>query len=167
MARWATRPVTDRGAEPSAAPARSAARLAAVQALYQMEAAGQGVEATIREFESHRLDGDLEGVKLHEADARFFSDILRGAVERQGELDPLLTRHLAKGWKLTRIDATARAILRAGFYELVARSDVPVRTIIDEYVNLGHAFFDGEEPNFINAVLDAAARETRADELQA
>ena len=122
--------------EEARAPARSAARLAAVQALYQMETAGQGVEATIREFEAHRLNGDIEGAQLHAADRAFFADILRGAVEQQEALDTLMARHLAEGWKLSRIDATARAILRAGLYELKARADVPARTTIDEYVEV-------------------------------
>ena len=146
------------------APARSAARLAAVQALYQMEAAGQGVDATIREFETHRLDGDIEGAQLHAADRSFFADILRGAVDQQQTLDAMMTKHLAAGWKLSRIDATARAILRAGLYELHARVDVPVKTVIDEYVEVAAAFFEGDEPKFINGILDAAARDARADE---
>jgi N utilization substance protein B len=147
------------------APARSAARLAAVQALYQMETTGLGVEATIREFEDFRLAEDIEGQKLHAADKKFFADILRGAVETQGRLDPYLQRQLAAGWTLKRIDSTARAILRAALYEMIRRPDVPYRVVIDEYLDVANAFFDdGEEPKFINAVLDAAAKEARADE---
>ncbi len=155
-----SRPAADNGA-----PARSAARLAAVQALYQMEASGLGVEAVILEFSEHRLGGDIDGAQLHRADRSFFSDILRGAVETQARLDPYLERQLAAGWKLTRIDATARAILRAGLYELIRRADVPAKVVIDEYLDIANAFFDGEEPKFINAVLDAAAREARAEEI--
>ncbi|MHA7872501.1 MAG: transcription antitermination factor NusB [Hyphococcus sp.] len=147
------------------APARSAARLAAVQALYQMEVSGKGVEATISEFADFRLGGDLEGEKLHRADAAFFADILRGAVESQGRLDPYLERQLAKGWKLSRLDATARAILRAGLYELIRRPDVPYRVVINEYMDIANAFFEGDEPKFINGVLDAAARAARSDEM--
>lgn len=146
------------------APARSAARLAAVQALYQMEACGQGVDATIREFETYRLGGEIEGARLHDADRAFFADILRGTVAAQDRLDPYLGRQLAAGWKLSRIDATARAILRAGLYELIRRADVPAKVVISEYLDIARAFFDGDEPKFINAVLDAAAREARADE---
>lgn len=147
------------------APARSAARLAAVQALYQMDSRGQGVEAVIREFSDFRLNGDLEGEKRRKADKAFFADILRGAVETQHRLDPYLQRQLAKGWTLKRIDMTARAILRAGLYELVRRPDVPFRVVIDEYIDIANAFFDGgDEPKFINAVLDAAAKDARADE---
>ena len=149
------------------APPRSAARLAAVQALYQMESAGQGVEAIIREFKDFRLGGVLEGEKLHAADAAFFTDILRGAVETQGRLDPYLTRQLAEGWRLSRLDATVRAILRAGLYELIRRPDVPYKVVISEYLDVARAFFDGgDEPGFINAVLDAAAKEARSDEVK-
>ena len=149
------------------APARSAARLAAVQALYQMETTGQGVEAVIAEFTDHRLGRDMEGEKLHAADAKFFSDILRGAVESQSRLDPYLQRQLASGWTLKRIDSTARAILRAGLYELIRRPDVPFRVIINEYMDVANAFFDADEPKFINGVLDNAARAARSDELSA
>ncbi|MEZ5892117.1 MAG: transcription antitermination factor NusB [Parvularculaceae bacterium] len=147
------------------APARSAARLAAVQALYQMETAGQGVEDTIREFKEHRLGKVIEGAAMHDADAAFFADILRGAVETQGKLDPYLQRQLAENWRLSRLDATVRAILRAGLYELIRRPDVPYKVVINEYVEIARAFFDGDEPGFINAVLDAAAKAARSDEV--
>ncbi len=147
------------------APARSAARLAAVQALYQMETGGQGVDATIREFEDFRLGGELEGERVHAADKAFFADILRGAVETQKRLDPYLQRQLAKGWRLSRLDATVRAILRAGLYEMIRRADVPYKVVINEYVDIAKAFFDGDEPGFVNAVLDAAAKEARNDEI--
>ena len=146
------------------APSRSVARLAAVQALYQMEASGAGVEETIREFETCRLGAEMEGAKLHDADRAFFADLLRGTVGAQARLDLYLERQLAEGWTLSRIDSIARAILRAGLYELAGRSDVPYKVVINEYVDIAHAFFDGEEPKFINGVLDAAAREARADE---
>ncbi len=148
------------------APSRSAARLAAVQALYQMEAGGQGVEATIREFKDFRLGGDMEGETLHAADAAFFADILRGAVETQSKLDPYLQRQLAEGWRLSRLDATVRAILRAGLYELIRRPDVPYKVVINEYLDVARAFFEGDEPGFINAVLDAASKEARSDEVK-
>jgi len=153
-----------RTAEVEAAPARSAARLAAVQALYQMETTGLGVEAAIREFEEFRLGGEIEGQRLHAADKKFFADILRGTVGSQARLDPYLQRQLATGWTLKRIDSTARAILRAALYELIRRPDVPYRVVIDEYLDIANSFFDGDEPGFINAVLDAAASEARADE---
>lgn len=147
--------------------ARSAARLAAVQALYQMEAGGAGVESVILEFSAHRLGADVEGEHLVDADGEFFSDLVRGVVEKQARLDPYINGALAKNWRLDRIDATARAILRAALYELINRLDVPFRVVIDEYVDVAQAFFEGEEPRFINAVLDRAARDARPDEAPA
>lgn len=145
-------------------PARSAARLAAVQALYQMESAGAGVEAVVAEFVAHRLGAEVEGEPLAEADAEFFSDIAHGVVEAQRRIDRLIEGCLAKNWTLGRIDATARAILRAGVYELMRRPEVPARAVIDEYVEIAKAFFDGDEPRFVNGALDAAARQARAEE---
>ncbi len=146
------------------ATARSAARLAAVQALYQMESSGQGVDAIISEFRQYRLGSEMEGERLHKADATFFADILKGTIETQRRLDPYLERQLAQGWKLSRVDATARAILRAGLYELIRRPDVPYKVVINEYLDIANAFFDGDEPKFINGVLDSAARAARDDE---
>jgi N utilization substance protein B len=142
--------------------ARSVARLAAVQALYQMETAGAGVEAVIREFCDHRFDRDLEGVRLARADEAFFADLVRGVVADQAPIDRAVVRRLAKGWRLERIDATARAILRAGAFELLRRPDVPAEVVIDEYVEIAKSFFDGPEAGFINAALDAIARDERA-----
>jgi N utilization substance protein B len=141
--------------------ARSVARLAAVQALYQMEAAGAGVETVIREFSEHRFDRDLDGERLAEADEAFFGDLVRGVVADQGPVDKAVRRRLAKDWKLERIDATVRAILRAGAYELMRRPDVPSEVAIDEYVEIAKSFFDGPEPAFVNAALDAVARDER------
>lgn len=157
--------VETRTHDSAGAPARSAARLAAVQALYQMETTGQGVESIIREFVDFRLGGEIEGDRLHKADAKLFGDILRGTVESQSRLDPYLQRQLAKGWTLKRIDSTARAILRAALYEMVRRPEIPYRVVIDEYLEIAHSFFEGDEPKFINGVLDAAARAARSDEL--
>ncbi|MGE0408689.1 MAG: transcription antitermination factor NusB [Amphiplicatus sp.] len=145
-------------------PRRSAARLAAVQALYQMETGGGGAESVIREFIAHRLGRDIEGAAVHEADAEFFADIVRGVIDVQRRIDPVIERHLARNWTLSRLDATARAILRAAAYELSRRADIPFRVVIDEYVEIANAFFDGDEPRFINGVLDAAAREARPAE---
>ena len=142
--------------------ARSVARLAAVQALYQMEAAGAGVEAVIREFTDHRFDRDLEGETLARADEGFFGDLVRGVVADQSDVDKAVGRRLASGWRLERIDATARSILRAGAYELMRRADVPAEVAIDEYVEIAKSFFEGPEPGFINAALDAIARDERA-----
>jgi transcription antitermination protein NusB len=141
--------------------ARSVARLAVVQALYQMEAAGAGAEAVIREFVDHRFDHDIEGVQLARADEEFFGALVRGVVEDQDAVDAAVRRRLASGWKLERIDATARSILRAGAYELIRRRDVPAEVAIDEYVEIAKSFFEGPEPGFINAALDAIARDER------
>ncbi|HEX3406255.1 MAG TPA: transcription antitermination factor NusB [Caulobacteraceae bacterium] len=142
--------------------ARSVARLAAVQALYQMEAAGAGAEAVIREFVDHRFDRDIEGVRLARADEDFFSALVRGVVADQDAVDAAVRRRLASGWKLERIDATARSILRAGAFELIRRRDVPAEVAIDEYVEIAKSFFEGPEPGFINAALDAIARDERS-----
>jgi N utilization substance protein B len=146
---------------PKARQARSVARLAAVQALYQMEAAGAGVEAVIREFSDHRFSRDIEGMTLADADEPFFADIVRGAVEHQAEIDRAISGRLAANWRLERIDATARAILRAGAFELTHRPDVPAEVAIDEYVDIAKSFFEGPEPGFVNAALDAIARHAR------
>ncbi len=141
---------------------RNAARVAAVQALYQMETSGVGVEAVIAEFATHRFGVVVDGIEYPDADVEHFADILRGVVERQRRIDPVIERHLAKSWTLGRLDATARAILRAGVYELTMRADIPAAAAIDEYVEVADDFFgDGDEKRFVNAVLDAAAREAR------
>jgi len=140
---------------------RSVARLAAVQALYQMEAAGLGVEAVVEEFTDHRFDRDIEGEQLAQADEDYFGAIVRGAVARQIEIDRAIAGKLAAGWKLERIDATLRAIFRAGGYELLSDS-APAEVVIDEYVEIAKSFFEGPEPGFVNAALDAMAKDGRA-----
>jgi N utilization substance protein B len=140
---------------------RSVARLAAVQALYQMEVSGVGVDAVVREFSDHRFGGDMEGSTLAEADEAFFGELMRGVVQAQADIDQLIAKRLATGWRLDRIDATVRAILRAGAYELTRREDVPVEVAIDEYVEITKSFFEGPEPGFVNAALDAIARDRR------
>lgn len=137
------------------------ARLAAVQALYQMETAGAGVETVVREFSDHRFGGDMEGEQLGEADEVFFADLVRGVVADQDDVDKFIATRLAKNWRLERIDATLRAILRAGAYELTRRTDVPVEVAIDEYVEIAKSFFEGPEPGFVNAALDGIARDRR------
>ena len=141
--------------------ARTVARLAAVQALYQMEIAGAGVETVIREFTDHRFDADLEGERLAEADEAFFAQIVRGVVAEQDGIDGAIARRLAQGWRLERIDATLRAILRAGGFELLRRPDVPTEVAIDEYVEIAKSFFEGPEPGVANGVLDGMARDVR------
>jgi N utilization substance protein B len=142
--------------------ARSVARLAAVQALYQMEASNAGVETVVREFTDHRFDRDLEGEALAAADEIFFAEIVRGAVADQGSIDRAIARRLATGWKLERIDATLRGILRAGAFELMHRQDIPVEVVIDEYLEITKSFFEGPESGFVNGALDAIARDERA-----
>ena len=144
---------------------RSAARLAAVQALYQMEVTGKGLKETRAEFESFWIGSEIEGVHYKDADIAFFSDILTGVVSAQGPIDRSIDKALAAGWPLARIDSVMRAILRAGAYELKARADVPARVSIKEYVDIAGAFFGPDEAGMINAVLDALARQCRAAEL--
>ncbi len=141
--------------------ARSVARLAAVQALYQMETSSAGVETVVREFTEHRFDRDMEGEALAAADEAFFAEIVRGAVAEQGPIDRAIARRLAATWKLERIDATLRAILRAGAFELMRRRDVPVEVVIDEYLEITKSFFEGPESGFVNGALDAIARDER------
>jgi N utilization substance protein B len=126
-----------------------------------METAGAGAEAVIREFSDHRFDRDLEGQTLARADEAFFGELVRGVVADQSDVDQAVGRRLASGWRLERIDATARSILRAGAYELMRRADVPAEVAIDEYVEIAKSFFEGPEPGFINAALDAIARDER------
>ncbi|MFZ5721922.1 MAG: transcription antitermination factor NusB [Pseudomonadota bacterium] len=140
---------------------RSVARLAAVQALYQMEVSSIGVEHVIREFTDHRFDRDIEGVTLAAADEAFFAELVRGVVAEQARIDAAIARRLAKGWRLERLDATVRAILRAGTYELTSRADVPTEVAIDEYVEVAKSFFEGTEPGFVNGALDAVAKDVR------
>lgn len=142
--------------------ARSVARLAAVQALYQMETSNAGVETVVREFTDHRFDRDLDGESLAAADEAFFAEVVRGAVAEQGPIDRAIARRLASGWKLERIDTTLRAILRSGAFELMRRPDVPVEVVIDEYLEITKSFFDGPEVGFVNGALDAIARDERA-----
>ena len=141
--------------------ARSVARLAAVQALYQMEVSSVGAEAVIREFGEHRFDRDIEDMTLAGADEAFFADVVRGVVAHQREVDAAVAKRLAQNWRLERIDATVRAILRAGAYELTHRTDVPTEVVIDEYVELAKSFFEGPEPGFVNGALDGVARDAR------
>jgi transcription antitermination protein NusB len=144
-----------------ARPSRSVARLAAVQALYQMEVSRAGVEHVIREFSEHRFDRDVEGVTLASADEAFFAELVRGVVSEQKVIDAAIARRLAQNWRLERVDATVRAILRAGAFELARRPDVPTEVVIDEYVELAKSFFEGTEPGFVNGALDAVAKDVR------
>jgi transcription antitermination protein NusB len=142
--------------------ARRVARLAAVQALYQMEVSGATTADVIADFTAGKLPRETEATYTSsEGDLDLFKVLVEKAVDRQATLDRAIARHLSKGWRLERLDAVARAILRAGAAELEQRSDIPVAVVIDEYVEIAKAFFDGPEPGFINATLDAAARDLR------
>ena len=141
--------------------ARTVARLAAVQALYQMELAGEGVETVIREFANHRFDTDIEGEPLAEADEAWFADIVRGVIDDQRRIDDTIKVRLASNWRLERLDATLRALLRSGAWELSNKPEVPREIVIDEYVELAKAFFDEAEAKFVNAALDGVARDVR------
>jgi N utilization substance protein B len=142
--------------------ARSAARLAAVQALYQMEVAGASTSEVFADFAAGKLPRETEAAYTGtEGDAGLFKLLVEKAVDRQATLDRTIARHLSKGWRLERLDAVARAILRAGAAELEQREDIPVAVVIDEYVEIAKAFFDGPEPGFVNATLDACAGDLR------
>jgi N utilization substance protein B len=143
---------------------RGAARLAAVQALYQMDIAGAGVNDIFAEFESHWLGNEVEGDEYLPAEAAFFRDVVSGVVRDQGKIDPLLDDALNRGWPLKRIESILRATLRAGAYELEHRKDVPARVVIKEYVDVANAFVDADETGLVNAVLDQVARRFRASE---
>jgi N utilization substance protein B len=143
---------------------RGAARLAAVQALYQMDLAGTGLNEILAQFESHWIGREVEGAQYLPAEAAFFRDIVGGVLREQLRLDPLIDDALSKGWPLKRIETVLRAVMRAGAYELDHRRDVPARVIVSEYVDVAHAFVEGDETGMINAVLDQLARQMRATE---
>ncbi|MEB2844083.1 transcription antitermination factor NusB [Endobacterium cereale] len=142
---------------------RGAARLAAVQALYQMDIGGTGVLEVVAEYEAHRLGQELDGDTYLKADASWFRSIVSGVVRDQEKIDPMLRSALQEDWPLSRLDSTLRATLRAGTFELIERKDVPVAVIVTEYVEIARAFFEGEEPKIVNAVLDRLAKQLRGD----
>jgi transcription antitermination protein NusB len=140
---------------------RSAARLAAVQALYQQEMEAMPIARLLDEFHQHRLGMEIDDDQYADAEIAFFDDVVSGALARRDEIDGLISAKLAEGWKLERLDRTMLQILRAGTYELLARADVPTGTAISEYVDVAHAFFDAREAKFVNGVLDAVAKGVR------
>ena len=143
---------------------RGAARLAAVQALYQMDLAGTGLNEILAEFESHWLGREVEGEQYLPAEAAFFRELVRGVVANQRRLDPLIDEVLASGWPLKRIETILRAVMRAGAYELDRKRDIPARVIVSEYVDIANAFVDKDETGMVNAVLDQIGRQLRAAE---
>jgi N utilization substance protein B len=155
-------PIADKDARK--ANKRGAARLAAVQALYQMDIAGAGLNEILAQFESHWLGREVEGAQYLPAEAAFFRDIVSGVVREQTRLDPLIDEALAKSWPLKRIETVLRAALRAGAYELDHRRDVPARVVVSEYADVAAAFVERDETGMVNAVLDQLARTLRAAE---
>jgi N utilization substance protein B len=146
---------------PKRSRARSAARLAAVQALYQQEMEGTPTPILLHEFHNHRFGQTIDDVTMIDAEMDFFDDIVRGVTARTEEIDGKITARLAEGWKLDRLDRSMRAILRAGTYELLARPDVTVGTVIDEYLDIAHAFFGEKDVKFVNGLLDKVAGDVR------
>ena len=145
---------------------RGAARLAAVQALYQMDVAGTPLNEILAQFESHWIGREVEGDQYLPAEAAFFRDIVGGVLREQLRLDPMIDAALQHGWPLKRVEAVLRAALRAGAYELDHRKDVPARVIVSEYVDVAHAFLERDEAAMVNAVLDRLARDARAEEFR-
>jgi len=145
--------------------ARSRARLGAVQALYQMEIAETDLSDILAEYGAGSVARGVSEAETGSEDFKFFSDIVTGVVKDQRTIDPKINECLATGWRLERLDSILRAILRAGTFELAQRADVPARVIINEYLNVAHAFFEGEEPKFVNGILDRLARELREAEI--
>src|SRR6266480_4653165 len=150
--------------DPRKANRRGAARLAAVQTLYQMDIAGTGLNEILAEFVSHWMGREVEGAQYLPAEAAFFRDVVSGVVREQRSLDPLVDKVLSQGWPLKRIEAILRAVLRAGAFELGHRRDVPARVVVSEYVDVANAFVEREETGMVNAVLDALARGLRGPE---
>ncbi len=153
---------------------RTVSRMAAVQALYQMDLAGTDAGEVIEQFMAARTDGGKDEADetaealttLEGGDATFFADVVKGVVRRQREIDPLVDQQLRTGWRLVRVDSILRAILRGGVFELLERSDVPARVTINEYINIAKAFFEADEPKVVNGVLDRIAHKVRAKEFE-
>ena len=140
---------------------RSAVRLASVQALYQMDMEDIGIARLLNEFHSHRLGQEIEDAQYADADPDFFDDVVSGVDARRAEIDVLVDGKLGEKWKMNRLDKTMLQLLRCGTYELIARPDVPTATVIDEYLDVAHAFFDKKDAKFVNGLLDAVAKDVR------
>ncbi|MDE8651979.1 transcription antitermination factor NusB [Novosphingobium album (ex Liu et al. 2023)] len=141
--------------------ARAAARLAAVQALYQHDMEATPQPQLLDEFHRHRLGAEIDDDQYADAEVAFFDDVVKGTLARRDEIDALIAGKLAEGWSLQRLDKTMLQILRAGTYELLARPDITTGTAISEYLDVAHAFFDAREAKFVNGVLDAVAKAVR------
>ncbi len=162
----ATPPTKSGGRRPCGGAERSAARLAAVQALYQVELTGASAEGVLGEFLAHRLDEEVDGLRLATADRGLLAELVRGVAAERGELDDMLAAVLDEGWPVERLETLLRIVLRAGAYELSRRPGVPSRVVVAEYVDLAGAFFGGKEPGLVNGVLDRLARALRPDEFE-
>jgi N utilization substance protein B len=142
---------------------RSAARLAAVQALYQQAMAGTKTPKLLAEFHDHRLGAEIEEAQFGEADRPFFDDLVSGTLARADELEALVQQFLGPGWTLGRLDRLMLQLLKCGAYEMVARPDVPRAAVVSEYVDVAHAFYEKAEVGFVNALLDRLGRSVRAE----
>lgn len=140
---------------------RSAARLAAVQASYQRSMEETPLALLLHEFHNHRLGATIEDEEYNEAEVAFFDDLVSGSIAREAELDAAIAARLSTGWTLDRLDKPMRALLRVATYELLARGDVPVKTVINEYIDVADAFYDKREKGFVNGLLDAVAKDVR------
>lgn len=138
---------------------RSAARLAAVQALYQMELTGVSLEDVLIEFSDHRFGHEIDSAEYVEPDAALFKEVVEGVVTHQDKIDEAIAVSIAQGWTLQRVERILRAILRAGTFELLHLRDVPRKVVLNEYLDIAHAFFSENEPSFVNGVLDAVAKQ--------
>lgn len=156
---------TDKSARP--ANKRGVARLAAVQALYQMDVGEASLTSVISEFTAFRLGKEIDGEQYRDADEQWFKHIVAGVVADQKFLDPFIHTALTEDWPLKRIDSLLRAILRSGAYELLRRKDVPPKVIISEYIDVAKAFYEDDEPGLVNGILDRLARELRSAEIEA
>lgn len=145
---------------------RGVARLAAVQALYQMDVSGSGIAEIVAEYEELRIGREVDGEQYLDADLSWFRGIVAGVVNNQRTLDPLINKNLPKGWPLSRIDMLLRSILRCGVFELHHRKDVPPKVVVTEYLEVAKAFFEGEEPGLVNAVLDAISKMEPSSEIE-
>jgi transcription antitermination protein NusB len=159
------KPEPARGGPPKAN-RRGAARLAAVQALYQMDIAGAGLNEILAQFESHWIGQEVEGEQYLPAERAYFRELVQGVIDDQRKLDPLIDEVLQSGWPLKRIEAVLRAVMRAGAYELDRKRDIPARVVMSEYVGIADAFVDRDETGMVNAVLDQIARQLRAEEFE-
>ena len=152
--------------QPGGGRKRSIARLAAVQALYQLELnPGLSTEGVIREFVRHRLGREIDGDVYGEADEALFADIVAGAARDRERIDEAIAAALSDEWPLARLETILRALLEAAAYELLHRPDIPPRVTLSEYVAIAHAFFAGKEPGLANGVLHHLARTLRGAEL--